>query len=203
MNSPNIKGHAYANLKVCRFFVPKIFYPQEYYSVLQRFKLQQRTVDEQLDIIGARHVSGLLGQMSNAEENGDFYTIETEGLPKLEGKYNAFAVEKSKKIINSNNVKKIEGTLPKNSLYLVRSGGGGAGHFFCMYISDQDLFKIDVMGGDDLCCQPLMKLGEINDDFAEKFRFTGSTSFYNIKGMDEINFFVNVITDKEYRDELS
>lgn len=180
----------------------KIFFNKDYYNVLNSLKQNQRVIDEQLDIIGARHMAGLLGLMSNPEDDGVFYTIETFGLPKLDGTYNEVLVQKNKKNINAKNIEKLKEILPKNNLYLVRSGGSGAGHFFCMYVSFDNFFKIDVMGGDDLCCQPLIKFGEFNDDFAEKFRFTGSISFYRINNIEDINFFVKVIIDEMYRDTL-
>ena len=77
----------------------KIFFNKDYCNVLNSLKQNQRVIDEQLDIIGARHMAGLLGSMSNPEDNGVFYTIETFGLPKLDGAYNEVLVQKNKKIL--------------------------------------------------------------------------------------------------------
>ena len=180
----------------------KIFFNKEYNNVLKSLKQNQRVIDKQLDIFGARHMAGIYEIMSNPEDHGVFYTIETFGLPKLDGAYNEVLVQKNKEIINAKNIENLKEILPKNNLYLVRSGGSGDGHFFCMYVSFDNFFKIDVMGGDDLCCQPLIKFSEFNDDFAEKFRFTGSIYFYRINDIEDIIFFVKVIVDEEYRNTL-
>ena len=180
-----------------------IFNEEDYHRILESLRQNQRDIDEQLDILGARQMAGILGEMPNQENLDVWYTVETSGLPKSNRSYSLLSIQQDKEKINKENMKKLQATLPKNNLYLTRSGGSGAGHYFCIYVSSDNFFKIDVMGGDDLSCQPLyIKSGKINDNFAEKFRFTGITYFYKMNNIEDIDFFERVITDKEYRNEF-
>ncbi|OIN85102.1 SAM-dependent methyltransferase domain protein [Francisella sp. TX07-6608] len=178
----------------------KILYPEQYSKVLSKIKSNQRIDDIQLDLMGIRQVAGIMGDMPNNEKN--FWLIETQGLPKIHEEYDINKAQASQKLVDESNIEKIKSILKTNSLYLVRSGGSSAGHYFCIYTTKNNIFKIDIMGGEYLSYQPLIRGGEINDDFAEKFRYNGKTVFYLMDSFEEIDFFLRLITDDEYRNKF-
>ena len=199
----NNNSNAYPEYTV--LLATKILFKEHYNRVLNHFKKNNRFLeDDNLELIHSRQVAKYIGENP---ADVDFYTQESLKIcdvPQLEErvlsrlsrvdkhKYSK-EIEEQKAKISKQNIEKLD-ILPKNNLYIARSGETFSGHYFCIYVSSSNIFIIDVMSHKSLSCKPLDK---INDDFAEKFGVTGICLMRIDKyNFGDIVFFIDRITGK-------